>query len=668
MTRLVKHYHRYISVVFVLLALLALPNWVGLAQVKNTDTFIFDTFSSPDTLDPGWGFDTASFTVIQQVYEPLITFKGGQTDELLPVLAESFTISADGLTYTFKIRKGIKFHDGSDLTPEDVAYTFQRLLAIDRDGGSSFLHAIPLLGVGSTRGADNALRATVKIANKDLPLNEAICNAVAVQGENVVLKLAQPFAPYVQILAGGQSHIISKKFTLAQAQAQKKTEFSGCPVSLEDLKKFNNPENESKLALFDLANGTGPFKLTSWDKAQKVITLARDDNYAGNRNNGPKASFKNIIIKDIEEFTTRLLELKNGDADIILAGSRANVPQILDTENTLVVDDLPGLTVNVLNFNFDIKGDKNPMIGSAACDGKGIPRDFFRDANIRLGFAYVYDREKYIRDILLGKGIAPATPDVAGLPFHDPSIQGYKFDREKARAAFNAAKCGNQSLSAVGFTFSMRFNAGNLARQSACNLIKTDVESFNRNFHINCEGVPFSEILNQVNNGEVPSFVLGWAPDYIDDADYIDQWMGSAQHGAAYSGAGVSVDKLEVWGKPGKTAGGVEYKNWDDLLNKGIAATSNAARKDIYSHLQKLYVENVPSVPISQAVAYQPLSPGVEGWYYNPAHPSAVFPTLNFLSKKVGAKPDVNDICKNYPAATFNYGPKGEKKDCKNRP
>jgi peptide/nickel transport system substrate-binding protein len=653
--------------VVALLMVAAVPAVLGYAQVKNATTFVHSNISQPDSLDPAWAFDTASYSTLQQVYEPLVTYKGGDTSEFLPVLAESYTVSADGLTYTFKIRKGVKFHDGSDLTPEDVAYTYQRLLAVDRDGGSGFLNTVPLLGVGSTRSGGN-LRATVKIQGKDTPLNEAICGAATVQGDNVVLKLAFPFAPYVQIIAGGQNHIVSKKFTLAKAAELKKTEFGGCPVSQADLAKVNNPENEGALTLNDIANGTGPFKLVGWDKGQKVVTLARDDNYPGNRNNGPKASFANIIQKEVEEFTTRLLELQNGDSDVIDAGSRANVPQILGTANTLVVDDLPGMVVNVMNFNYDIKGNNNANIGSAACDGKGIPRDFFRDKNVRLGFAYSYDRDKYVRDILLGKGVAPATPDIKGLPFHDPNVQGYKFDREKARAAFGAAKCADKALGSVGFNFSMRFNAGNLARQAACNLVKTDVESFNRNFQIRCEGVPFAEILNQIDEGQLAMWILGWAPDYIDDADYIDQWMGSADHGAAYSGAGASIDKLADFNVAGKTPGGVEYKNWDDLLNKGLSATANAVRKDIYSHLQKLYVDGVASIPVSQGVAFQPMSQTLAGWYYNPGHPSNTYPALNNLSKVAGAKPNVDDLCANYATVTFNYGPKGDKKDCKNKP
>ena len=658
--------------IIALLFVASVSSVLGYAQPKNPDTLAYDNIGQPDTLDPGWAFDTASDSIIQQVLEPLITYKGGSGSEFVPVLAAALpTISADGLTWTFQIRPNVKFHDGTDFTAEDVAYSFQRSLAMDRDGGGGFLYLGPLLGVSSTRDGNGKLLASVKIGGKDVALNEAICNSVTASGNTVVFHLANPVGYWSQILAHGQSHIISKKFTQAKAAELKKNEFPGCPLSADQLKAFNNPENEQNLALFSAMNGTGPFKLVSWDQAQKVVQLARNDNYWGN-----KPSFKNVLSKEVGEFTTRLLELKNGDADLIDAGSRANVPQILTTPGALVVDDLPGLVVNVYNFNYDIQTDKdgkNALIGSAACDGKGIPKDFWQDIHIRKGFAYSYDREKYIRDVLLNKGVAPATPDIAGLPFHNPNIKGYTFDREKARAEFGQAKCGTaadaKALNSVGFTFTVRYNAGNLARQTACNLIKTDVESFNRNFHINCEGVPFAEILNQIDSGQLPAFVLGWAPDYIDDSDYIDQWMGSAVAGAAYSGSGSRVDKLPAWGTPGKTPGGVSYTTWDDLLQKGKTSADSKVRADIYSHLQQLYVDNVVSIPVSQGVFFQAMSDKLDGWQYNPGFPSGgTFPRFDVLSKKDGAKPDVDDLCKNYPKVGFYYGPNATKKDCTNKP
>src|SRR5689334_2957386 len=67
------------------------------------------------TLDPAIGYDWKNWSVIKSVFDGLLDYKPGTT-ELVPDLAESFTVSDDGLTYTFKLRKGVKFHNGREMT------------------------------------------------------------------------------------------------------------------------------------------------------------------------------------------------------------------------------------------------------------------------------------------------------------------------------------------------------------------------------------------------------------------------------------------------------------------------------------------------------------------------------------------------------------------------
>ena len=98
----------------------------GYGEIKNPDTFIKATVSTIRTVDPAAAYDMASMQKVENIYEKLIAFDGPYTDKFVPLLAEEVPslenggISADGKTYTFKVRKGIKFHQGGDLTPEDV--------------------------------------------------------------------------------------------------------------------------------------------------------------------------------------------------------------------------------------------------------------------------------------------------------------------------------------------------------------------------------------------------------------------------------------------------------------------------------------------------------------------------------------------------------------------
>ena len=88
-------------------------------------TLIFGRGGDSVTLDPAVSTDSESFNVTDHIYETLVRFRNGTT-VIEPGLAETWTVSADGLTYEFKIRSGVNFHDGSPLTADAVVYKFMR--------------------------------------------------------------------------------------------------------------------------------------------------------------------------------------------------------------------------------------------------------------------------------------------------------------------------------------------------------------------------------------------------------------------------------------------------------------------------------------------------------------------------------------------------------------
>jgi len=108
--------------------------------VKNPDTFVFEDYGTVRSLDPACAYDNVSHQRIMNLYESLLAFDGSTTDKFVPVLAEEVPsienggITDDGKTYTFKIRKGVTFHAGSELTPENVAYSIKRHMVVDQDG------------------------------------------------------------------------------------------------------------------------------------------------------------------------------------------------------------------------------------------------------------------------------------------------------------------------------------------------------------------------------------------------------------------------------------------------------------------------------------------------------------------------------------------------------
>src|SRR5574341_2601925 len=173
----------------------------GQAQVKNRDTLTIMTIGDPESLDPSWIYDTASAEVNwPNVYEALIFFKGGRTDIYEPMLATEVPsvanggVSKDGRTYTFKLRQGVKFHDGNPLTGEDVKYSIMRFTLTDRDGGPSWILLAPILGFENqtTRDDKGKLLPTVW---------DAMNRAITVKGNTVAITLKRPYGPFLNIMA-----------------------------------------------------------------------------------------------------------------------------------------------------------------------------------------------------------------------------------------------------------------------------------------------------------------------------------------------------------------------------------------------------------------------------------------------------------------------------------
>ncbi|MGC9332681.1 MAG: ABC transporter substrate-binding protein, partial [Anaerolineae bacterium] len=131
------------------------PAAEGVFVAPDPTTYTYITFGDIDTMDPNLCYDTASAAPMLNVMEGLLFFNREKMTEYVPVLAteipsvENGGISADGLTYVFNIRQGVKFHNGNDLTPSDFEYTFERGLLQSDPNGPQWLLIEPLMGYAS---------------------------------------------------------------------------------------------------------------------------------------------------------------------------------------------------------------------------------------------------------------------------------------------------------------------------------------------------------------------------------------------------------------------------------------------------------------------------------------------------------------------------------------
>lgn len=295
---------------------------------KDPTSIVVATSGDTDTLDPALAYDTASGEIIQNVYETLVFYDGDKPSEFVPQLAESWEISDDGTVYTFKIRQGVKFHEGGDLTPSDVAYSLQRGLLQGGYSSPQLLLAEPFLGIGNDditmivdEGASADDRET--LLKNDPATLKAACEKVqsAIVADDaagtVTMTLAQPWGPFLATLANGWGSIMDKEWVIENGG------WDGSCDTWQNTYGMTSADDPFSA----IANGTGAFKLDHWTPGTETV-LTKFDGYWGE-----PAKVNTVTIKDIPEFGTRFAMFQAGDADIIY------VP----VENRSQVDPLAGI-------------------------------------------------------------------------------------------------------------------------------------------------------------------------------------------------------------------------------------------------------------------------------------------------------------------------------------
>ncbi|HEY4350091.1 MAG TPA: ABC transporter substrate-binding protein [Paraburkholderia sp.] len=222
---------------------------------------MLDEFS---TLDPGEVYELVPEEYVANTYDRLVRVDLKDPSKFNGDVAQSWTVSPDGLTFTFKIRSGLKFHSGNPLTADDVAWSIQRTVLLDKGA------AAVLQGIGLTK--DNVLQRVKKIDDT-----------------TVSVSTDQKYAPtfVLNVLGAWPASVVDKQLLLTH---QKNNDFGN-----EWLRT-----NEA---------GSGAYRLVKWTANESLI-LQRFDGYR------VPLAMKRIVLRHVPEASTQRLLLENGDADI----------------------------------------------------------------------------------------------------------------------------------------------------------------------------------------------------------------------------------------------------------------------------------------------------------------------------------------------------------------
>ncbi len=337
-------------------------------------TFVFAASSDPVMLDPAMASDGETFRISRQIFEGLVGAAPGTTD-IEPLLATKWTPSEDGKSYTFDLREGVKFTDGTDFNGEAVCANFERWYnwtGINQSENISYYYGKLFRGfkTGKTGGIYDSCEA-----------------ASATQA---VIKLNKPFAGFVQAM------------TLPAFSMQS-------PAALQQYNadKTEGTDADPRFSEYATAHptGTGPYQFDSWERGQQV-TLKANPNYWGE-----KAKTATVIVRTISDAKARTQELQAGNIDGYDLVGPADIQPLKDAGFQVV--NRPAFNILYLGMNQKTKA--------------------LADVRVRQAITYAIDRAAVVKSSL-PEGSEPATqfmpPEVEG---YNDQVEDYPYDLDKAK-------------------------------------------------------------------------------------------------------------------------------------------------------------------------------------------------------------------------------------------
>jgi ABC-type transport system substrate-binding protein len=272
-------------------------------------TLVFGRGGDSVSLDPATCTDGESFNVTDHIYETLVRFRNGTT-LIEPGLAESWDVRDNGLTYVFRLRSGVKFHDGSALNADAVVYNFLRQID-ENHPGYKLSGPYPY---ASSQG-----------------LTKLIDSVTRTDDQTVVFRIKKAHAPFLAKMALNAFAIVSPK-----ALATHKQELARNPV------------------------GTGPFEFVRWEKNQKIVLRA-------NRNYwGPAPKIANLIFRAIPDNSTRVQEMMAGNLHVMDNPDPNSVEALKSRLGDKVrLEKMAGFNVGFLSINTEKKPFDNVLVRRA---------------------------------------------------------------------------------------------------------------------------------------------------------------------------------------------------------------------------------------------------------------------------------------------------------------
>ncbi|MGW6929023.1 ABC transporter substrate-binding protein [Lentzea sp. NPDC054927] len=440
-------------------------------------SLVIDAFDDPATLDPHKAFETGSRHPVLNMYQGLLGITA--QEEVFPLLAAALPVRsehADGVRLTIPIRGGVLFHDGSELTADDVVYSLRRAV-ITADGPAALL-ADALLGA--------------PISELDEHNTAAMIRRISLSGNDVVLDLARPFGPLNNLLVHW-SLVVSRAWCAARG------EWDGDPATAADFVR------RGETALDEQVNGTGPYRLGSWDREARELTFHRFTE--GGHHDGPEV----LVMRSVDDRMERERDLLEGRCDFSVCQPES-VDRLGELDQT-VLEKLPAeWSINPLGFVTQHLRPDSEYLGSGEFGPDGLPANAFSDVHMRRMLSLCFDHERYVREVLDGEGLEH-TP-----PFPAPALPGLAAvapvrDLAAARAEFRSAWAGEAETK--GCRIVIVTHGTNISRVRAAEYLAEGLEAVSPRISVEIVEKDLPALVEILYAGRAPIVWAGWASDFL---------------------------------------------------------------------------------------------------------------------------------------------------------
>lgn len=504
-------------------------------RLRERDRLVEALISDPKTFNPLLSTDSASSQAVDNVFEGLVRLNP-RTTLPEPLLAERWEHDDAGTTWTFHLRRDVRWHDGTPLTADDVAFTFEAI----------YHPKVP-----------NSVKHILVAGGEPIGVE-------VVDTHTVRLRLAEPLAP----LLNGLGFAILPKHILGSALAD--------GTFVQQWGIDTSP---------DAIVGTGPYRLAQYVPAQFLQYKRNDDYWMKDDEGGalPRLTERTILIVPDQNTTY----LKFLDRQLHVYSPRpeevADLRERVDSLNARL--DKIGLDTGMLFVAFN----RNPAHYEK--DGVRAPQlDWFTDTRFLRAVAHSIDKASMIQNTYYGYGEAAVTAvSPENELFHNPNLEPYEYDLARARALLDEAGYRDRDGDGVRedadgnvLEFELTTNTGNQVRERLCAILKEDWAKIGLQVHY--RPLDFAALVGRLQ----------------DSFDWDAMVMGFTGGVEPHNGANLwrSSGNLHLWHPNQETAATAWEKEIDEALAQGAREIDLDKRRLHYWRIQEILHRELPVVQL----------------------------------------------------------------------